>query len=39
MLGIVGKTGAGKTTISNLIARLYDPKEGVVKIDGYDVKD
>ena len=38
MLGIVGKTGAGKTTISNLIARLYDPKEGVVKIDGVDVK-
>ena len=39
MLGIVGKTGAGKTTISNLIARLYDPKEGVVKINGIDVKD
>ena len=39
MLGIVGKTGAGKTTISNLIARLYDPKEGVVKIDGYDVRE
>lgn len=39
MLGIVGKTGAGKTTISNLIARLYDPKEGVVKIDGTDVKE
>ena len=39
MLGIVGKTGAGKSTISNLIARLYDPKEGVVKIDGHDVKE
>lgn len=39
MLGIVGKTGAGKTTISNLIARLYDPKNGVVKLDGHDVKD
>lgn len=39
MLGIVGKTGAGKTTISNLIARLYDPKEGTVFIDGVDVKD
>ncbi|MBQ3889082.1 MAG: ATP-binding cassette domain-containing protein, partial [Clostridia bacterium] len=38
MLGIVGKTGAGKTTISNLIARLYDPQEGTVKIDGVDVK-
>ncbi len=39
MLGIVGKTGAGKTTISNLIARLYDPKEGIVLIDGVDVKE
>lgn len=39
MLGIVGKTGAGKTTISNLIARLYDVKEGSIKIDGVDVKD
>ena len=39
MLGIVGKTGAGKTTIANLISRLYDAKEGSIKIDGYDVKD
>ena len=39
MLGIVGRTGAGKTTIANLIARLYDAKEGSVKIDGIDVKD
>ncbi len=39
MLGIVGKTGAGKTTIANLISRLYDPKAGCVRIDGVDVKD
>lgn len=39
MLGIVGKTGAGKTTIANLIARLYDAKAGVIKIDGVDVGD
>lgn len=39
MLGIVGKTGAGKTTIANLIARLYDAKHGCVKIDGIDVRD
>ncbi|MBQ4101329.1 MAG: ATP-binding cassette domain-containing protein [Oscillospiraceae bacterium] len=39
MLGIVGKTGAGKTTIINLIARLYDAKNGSVTLDGYDVKD
>jgi ATP-binding cassette subfamily B protein len=37
-LGIVGKTGAGKTTMANLIARLYDVKEGTVTIDGVDVK-
>lgn len=39
MLGIVGRTGAGKTTIANLIARLYDAKRGCVLIDGIDVKD
>ncbi len=39
MLGVVGKTGAGKTTISNLIARLYDAKQGTITIDGVDVKD
>lgn len=39
MLGIVGKTGAGKTTISNLIARLYDAKQGIIMIDGVDVKE
>lgn len=39
MLGIVGKTGAGKTTIANLIARLYDAKKGAITIDGVDVRD
>ncbi len=39
MLGIVGKTGAGKTTIANLITRLYDAKAGSIKIDGVDVRD
>lgn len=39
MLGIVGKTGAGKTTIANLIARLYDAKKGAILIDGIDVRD
>lgn len=39
MLGIVGKTGAGKTTVANLIARLYDAKKGNIKIDGIDVRD
>jgi len=38
-LGLVGKTGAGKSTLANLIARLYDPSEGVVEVDGVNVKD
>ena len=38
MLGIVGKTGAGKSTMANLIARLYDVTEGSVTIDGVNVK-
>ena len=39
MLGIVGKTGAGKSTIANLISRLYDAKAGAITIDGVDVKE
>ena len=38
-LGIVGHTGAGKSTIANLIMRLYDCDEGKVLIDGINVKD
>lgn len=38
MLGIVGKTGAGKSTLVNLIARLYDTTEGSVYIDSINVK-
>ena len=39
MLGIVGHSGAGKSTIVNLISRLYDANEGRILIDGIDVKD
>ncbi len=35
---LVGPTGVGKTTIVSLVPRFYDPSEGVVKIDGTDVK-
>lgn len=39
MLGIVGRSGAGKTTLVNLISRLYDVNEGTIYIDGIDVRD
>jgi ATP-binding cassette, subfamily B, bacterial len=36
---IVGETGAGKTTLGYLVARLYEPQEGQVTIDGLDVRE
>lgn len=38
MIGIVGATGAGKSTLAQLIPRLYDPTEGVVKVGGVDLR-
>jgi ABC-type multidrug transport system fused ATPase/permease subunit len=38
-VALVGVSGAGKTTVTSLIARLYDPQEGMVLIDGENVKD
>ena len=38
-LAIIGSTGSGKTTLMNLIPRLYDATEGVILVDGRDVRD
>jgi ABC-type multidrug transport system fused ATPase/permease subunit len=37
-VALVGSTGAGKTTVANLVSRFYDTEEGVVKIDGRDIR-
>jgi ATP-binding cassette, subfamily B, bacterial len=39
LTALVGASGAGKTTITHLVARLYDPGEGVVRIGGHDLRD
>ncbi|MCY7024545.1 ABC transporter ATP-binding protein [Streptococcus sanguinis] len=39
MIGVVGATGAGKSTLAQLIPRLFDPQEGSVKIGGWDLRE
>src|SRR5581483_3523740 len=39
MIALVGPSGAGKTTLCNLVARFYDPTSGAVELDGVDVRD
>jgi ATP-binding cassette, subfamily B, bacterial len=38
-LALVGATGSGKSTVAGLLARLYDPEEGRVLLDGYDLRE
>jgi ATP-binding cassette subfamily B protein len=37
-LALVGATGAGKSTFAKLVARFYDPQQGVVRVDGHDLR-
>ncbi|WP_438802948.1 ABC transporter ATP-binding protein [Isoptericola croceus] len=39
MVALVGRSGAGKTTVSQLVVRMYDPTSGVVRIAGQDLRD
>ena len=39
LTALVGPSGAGKTTITHLVSRLYDPQAGAVRIGGYDLRD
>jgi ATP-binding cassette subfamily B protein len=39
LTALVGPSGAGKTTITHLVSRLYDPGEGAVRIGGHDIRD
>ncbi len=38
VLGVLGRTGSGKTTLARLLCRLYDPTEGVIQLHGQDIR-
>ncbi|MBI1202271.1 MAG: ATP-binding cassette domain-containing protein [Rhodopseudomonas sp.] len=39
MIALVGPSGAGKTSVVNLLGRLYDPQQGRIELDGHDLRD
>lgn len=39
VIALVGASGAGKSTAAGLLARFYDPQQGTIKVDGYDLRD
>lgn len=39
LVALVGPSGAGKTTVTNLLARFYDPTQGTIRVDGIDLRD
>jgi ABC-type multidrug transport system fused ATPase/permease subunit len=39
ILGLLGRTGSGKSSLARLIARLYDPQQGCIQLDGVDLRD
>jgi ATP-binding cassette subfamily B protein len=39
ILGVLGRTGSGKTTLARLVFRLYDPQQGAIHLDGVDIRD
>ena len=39
LVALVGPSGAGKTTITSLVPRFYDPQQGAVRVDGHDLRD
>jgi ATP-binding cassette subfamily B protein len=38
VLGLLGRTGSGKTTVTRLLFRLYDPAVGAIRLDGHDIR-
>lgn len=39
LVALVGPSGAGKTSLTSLVPRFYDPQRGIVRVDGYDVRE